>query len=312
MDSEKDRDAPDKPNNPGRRRVIGGAAAGLAVGAVAGMAGGAALAASSAPPAIPSFDGRRRFAGKVVLITGATSGIGRAAALAFAREGGKVAFCGRRENLGREIEREIRAGGGEAIYIKADVRAEDQVRRFVARAVQTFGGLNVAFNNAGITLEKPLHEYSAAEWDDVVNTNLRGVFLAMKYEIPQMLERGGGTILATASNSVRAGAYAATKHGLAGLIKAAALNYAKQGIRVNAIVPGTTNTALVRGAAGMENMPDAAWRIGAAQWGKSNVPVGRMATPEEIASFALAVASDEFPYVTGASLVIDGGGPTGG
>src|SRR5271165_6908203 len=161
---------------------------GLAAAAVAGS-----LAACSDVPgrASASVATKRRFDNKVVLITGATSGIGRAAARAFAAEGGKVGFCGRREALGHEVEEQIRSQGGEAIYIKADVRVEAEVRSFVDQVAQRYGRLDVAFNNAGITLEKPLHEYSSQQWDDVMNTNLRGVFLAMKYEIPHMLAAGG-------------------------------------------------------------------------------------------------------------------------
>jgi NAD(P)-dependent dehydrogenase (short-subunit alcohol dehydrogenase family) len=147
------------------------------------------LAACSAGRETPnasalSQPARRRFEGKVVLITGATSGIGRAAALQFAAGGAKVSFCGRREGLGQEAEVEIRSRGGEATYIRADVRDERDVQAFVEGTIQKYGQLNVAFNNAGIGIQKPLHEYSSAEWDDVVNTNLRGAFLAMKYKMP--------------------------------------------------------------------------------------------------------------------------------
>lgn len=309
-------DSKDEPSNPSRRLALG-AVGGLAVGALAGATGGVALAASATPPAPTVIDGLRRFDGKVVLITGATSGIGRAAAKAFAREGAKVAFCGRRERLGRELEREIKAAGGDALYVQADVRREDQVESFVQRTVETYGALDVAFNNAGITLEKPMHEFDSTEWDDVSNTNLRGAFLAMKYEIPRMLENGGGTILVTSSsaaNSASAGrsVYTATKAGLVGLVRSAALDYGDQGIRVNAILPGTTDTALVRGTAGMEDVPDVAWRIGAGQWGRTHVKgLKRMATVEEIAAFVVAMASPDLTYLTGSTLAIDGGTGTG-
>ena len=255
---------------------------------------------------------RRRFDNKIVLITGATSGIGRAAAIAFAAEGGKVAFCGRRENLGRQIEAEIKSRDGDALYIHADVRDESSVKAFVDQVAQKYGRLDVAFNNAGITLEKPLHEYSSAEWDDIQNTNLRGVFLAMKYEIPYMLVNGRGNIVVTSSSNAIAttekrSAYTASKRGLVGLVQSAALDYVDKGIRINALIPGTTDTALVRRVAHMEKLPDAVWEAAASVWARSHVPIKRMATPEEIAAFALALASDDFPYMTGAQMVIDGG-----
>jgi NAD(P)-dependent dehydrogenase (short-subunit alcohol dehydrogenase family) len=256
---------------------------------------------------------QRRFANKVVAITGATSGIGRAAAIMFAAEGARVAFCGRREERGREVEATIAGAGGQAMYVRADVRVENQVQAFIDRVMSRYGRLDVAFNNAGVTVERPLHEYTSQEWDDVVNTDLRGVFLAMKYEIPHMIAGGGGTILVTSSSNALAttakrSAYSAAKRGLVGLVQAAAQDYADKNIRVNALVPGTTDTELVRRAAGMEHLPDAAWHILASQWAKSHVPgLGRMATAEEIAAFALVLASDDHPYMTGAALVIDGG-----
>ncbi|MBV8216482.1 MAG: SDR family oxidoreductase [Verrucomicrobia bacterium] len=255
---------------------------------------------------------RRRFEDKIVLITGATSGIGRAAAIAFAAEGGKVAFCGRRENLGREVEAQIKSQGGEALYIRADVRDENSVKAFVDETIHKYGRLDVAFNNAGITVEKTLHEYSSEEWDNIQNTNVRGVFLAMKYEIPYMLANGRGNIVVTSSSNAIAttekrSAYSASKRGLVGLVQSAALDYVDKGIRVNALIPGTTDTALVRGVANMQNVPDAVWGAAASVWAQSHVPMKRMATPEEIAAFALALASEEFPYMTGAQMVIDGG-----
>lgn len=294
-----------------RRRVLGTAAVGAA-GLAAGLVGGA-LAAPSKPVTVVERTNRPRFAGKVVLITGATSGIGKAAAIQFAAEGGKVAFCGRRENLGHDVEQQIKRAGGEATYIRADVRVEDDVKAFVDQAVSRYGRLDVAFNNAGVTLEKPLHEYSAAEWDDVVHTNLRGVFMAMKYEIPHMLTGGGGTIVVTSSSNEistapKRGPYTASKRGLIGLVQSAALDYAAHNIRINALVPGTTDTALVRRVAGMENAPDAVWELGAAEWAKTHVPgLQRMARPEEIAAAAVTLASDDHPYMTGSALVIDGG-----
>jgi hypothetical protein len=302
-----------RPNAPiSRRTLLVGGAGATAVG-VAGLAAGIAVGAHEVPPAPPSLSPRQRFANRVVMITGATSGIGRAAAIAFAREGARVTFCGRREALGAEVEQSIRGNGGTARYFRADVRVEADMQRFADFTVAQFGRIDVAFNNAGITLEKPLHEYTAAEWDDVLHTNLRGVFFAMKYQIPVMLAGNGGNIVVTSSSNAIAtqakrGAYAASKRALVALVQAAALEYGPHNIRVNAMLPGTTDTALVRRVAGMENVPDVVWHAAAAEWARSHVPgLGRMANPEEIAEFALALASDEHPFLTGAALVIDGG-----
>jgi NAD(P)-dependent dehydrogenase (short-subunit alcohol dehydrogenase family) len=300
-------------NAPVSRRslLIGGA--GATAAGVVGLAAGIGVGAHEVPPAPRSVSTQRRFADKVVMITGGTSGIGRAAALAFAREGARVTFCGRREALGHEVEREIRAAGGTARYLRADVRIEADVQRFVDFTVAEFGRLDVALNNAGVTLEKLLHEYSSSEWDDVLNTNLRGVFFALKYQIPVMLQGEGGTIVITSSSNAIAtqskrGAYAASKRALVALTQAAALDYGAHNIRINAMLPGTTDTSLVRRVAGMEGMPEAVWHAAAAEWAKSHVPgLGRMANPEEIAEFALTLASDALPFLTGAALVIDGG-----
>ena len=307
------KDSPRNATSPpvSRRALLVGGASTAAAGI--GIAAGIGVGAREVPPAPLSISSRQRFAEKVVMITGATSGIGRALAVASAREAARVTFCGRREALGREVEREIGAAGGTARYFRADVRVEGDVQRFVDYTVAQFGRLDVAFNNAGITLEKPIHEFTAAEWDDVQNTNLRGVFFAMKYQIPVMLTGKGGTIVVTSSSNAIAsqakrGAYAASKRGLLGLVQAAALEYGPRNIRVNAVLPGTTDTALVRRVAGMEDVPDAVWHAAAAEWAKSNMPgLGRMANPEEIAEFAMTVASDGQPFLTGAALVIDGG-----
>jgi NAD(P)-dependent dehydrogenase (short-subunit alcohol dehydrogenase family) len=307
------RESTNAPNVPFSRRAVLVSGAGAAAVGIAGLAAGIAVGGHEVPPAPPSVSSRQRFTNKVVMITGATSGIGRAAAVAFAREGARVTFCGRREALGHEVEREIRDKGGTARYFRADVRIEADVQRFADFTVAQFGRIDVALNNAGITLEKSLHEYSSGEWDDVLHTNLRGVFFAMKYQIPVMLAGNGGSIVVTSSSNAIAtqgkrGAYAASKRALVALVQAAALDYSPHNIRINAMLPGTTDTALVRRVAGMENMPDAVWHAAAAEWARSHVPgLGRMANPEEIAEFALALASDEHPFLTGAALVIDGG-----
>jgi NAD(P)-dependent dehydrogenase (short-subunit alcohol dehydrogenase family) len=294
-----------------RALLIGGA--GTAAAGIVGLTAGIAVGAHEVPPAPSTVSTRRRFADKVVTITGATSGIGRAAAIAFAREGALVTLCGRREALGHEVEEGIRRAGGRARYFRADVRVESDMQRFVEFTVAQFGRLDVALDNAGITLEKPLHEYTGGEWDDVLHTNLRGVFFALKYQIPAMLAGTGGTIVITSSSNAiatqaRRGAYAASKRALVALVQATALEYGPQNIRINAMLPGTTDTALVRRVAGMEGVPDEVWHAAAATWAKSHLPgLGRMANPEEIAEFALMMASNEHPFLNGAAVVVDGG-----
>ena len=283
---------------PSRRAVLGGAAA-------AGLAALAAPAAAGAAPAGAAPSGR--FAGTVVAITGATSGIGREAALAFAKEGAKVGFCGRREELGRQVEREIRRAGGEATYVRADVRVPSQVKAFVDRVADKYRGLDVAFNNAGIHLGKPLHETSVEEWDDVHLTNVRGVFLAIKHEVPHM--RTGGVIVCTASSQAthtRPGhsAYAASKRAVQGMVRAAALDYGSKGIRVLAVDPGTTDTRLVR----PDGIPDDLWARFKQAWGPLNVyGLPRMAEAKEIASAVVSLATPEFSYLTGTEILVDGG-----
>ncbi|ONF63289.1 SDR family NAD(P)-dependent oxidoreductase [Amycolatopsis keratiniphila] len=279
----------------GRRAVLGGAAA----------AGVAMLAANTAT----AGEDRRRFAGKVVIVTGATSGIGRETAIAFAAAGAKVGFCGRREELGRGVEREIRRAGGEATYFRADVRVPEQVQAFVDGVARRYGGLDIAFNNAGIHLGKPLHEISVDEWEDVQRTNARGVFLSIKYEVPHLLKAGGGVIVCTASaqaDQTRPGhaAYTSSKRAVQGLVRAAALDYGAKGIRVLSIDPGTTDTRLVR----PPGIPDDLWARFKKAWGPLNVHgLPRMGEAGEIASAVLALASSDFGYLTGTSVLVDGG-----
>ncbi|MFD7259140.1 SDR family NAD(P)-dependent oxidoreductase [Streptomyces sp. NPDC059874] len=291
----------------GRRSVLGGAAA-LGLGSVAF---GTAAHATGARSRSRTKAGR--FQGKSVLITGGTSGIGRAALKAFALEGAHVGFCGRRAELGRQVEREIRDAGGEATYIEADVRVDAQVRGFVDRVASRYGGIDVAFNNAGIGGGKLPHEMSVEEWDDVQATNARGVFLAIKYEIPHMLKAQRGVIICTSSSAAEharpnGAAYTASKRAVQGLVKSAALAYGPKGIRLNSLLPGTTDTPFVR----PPGIPDADWAKYKQAWGPLNVDgLERMAEAEEIARAVLGLASDDFPYMTGASITVDGGSTAG-
>ncbi|MER7578600.1 SDR family NAD(P)-dependent oxidoreductase [Kitasatospora sp. NPDC097691] len=303
----------DSPAAPARRALLGASALGLAGAAAATLGAGRAQADPGERRRGAPSGQEGRFEDRTVLITGATSGIGRAAALAFAASGARVGFCGRRTALGREVEQEIRRAGGEASYFPADVRDPAQVERFTEQVVARYGGPDIAVNNAGIGSGKLLHELSVAEWDDVLNTNARGVFLALKYQIPHMLKAGRGVIVCTASSAAEqarpnGGAYTASKRAIQGLVKAAALAYGTRGIRINAILPGTTDTAFVR----PPGIPDAAWAQFKKAYGPLNVEgLERMAEPEEIARAILALTSDDFTYQTGASVPVDGGATAG-
>jgi len=244
------------------------------------------------------------FQNKVVLITGATSGIGKTSALAFAKAGAKVVISGRREAEGQAVVNEIKAAGGEATFVKADVAVEADVAALVAKTVATYGRLDVAFNNAGIELTGPIVDVNEADYRRTFDINVWGVLASMKHEIPVMLKQGGGVIINTSSvaghiGMAGASVYIASKHAVEGLTKAAAMEYAKQGIRVNAVAPAVIETDMFeRFTGGNEE---------AANYMRSLHPIGRGGRSEEIANPVLFLASDAASFITGASLNVDGG-----
>jgi len=248
-----------------------------------------------------------RFTSKVVLVTGGTSGLGRDAALAFAREGAKVVLTGRRVEAGEEAISEIRKEGGEAIFIRADVSQAPDVQASIQACVNTYGGLDCALNNAGIdgTLMVPMADYKKEVWDQVVTTNLTGTFLSMKYEIPEMLKCGGGSIVnMSAMAGLRSGrrtgaAYNATKHGIIGLTTTGAVEYAAQGIRVNAVCPALIQTPMSEATF----LKDEAMVQKAIQM----YPLGRIGRLEEVTSLVLWLCSSEAAFITGAAIPVDGG-----
>lgn len=245
------------------------------------------------------------FEGKVALVTGGATGIGKAAALAFAKEGAKVVVAGRTEVTGTEAVREIEKAGGQAIFVRTDVAHAADVRNMVDATVKTFGRLDYAFNNAGVEgteVMTDLADQSEENYDAIFNANVRGVFLSMKHEIPAILKSGGGAIV---NNSSVAGLvafpgvslYVASKHAVIGLTKNAALEYAKRGIRINAVAPAAIETPM------LDRFTEAVPKDMLA----SLHPIGRTGTPEEIAAGVLWLCSPAASFVTGHTLTIDGG-----
>jgi NAD(P)-dependent dehydrogenase (short-subunit alcohol dehydrogenase family) len=246
--------------------------------------------------------------GKVALITGGSSGIGRATAIAFAREGARVVIASRRKPSADEVLRLIRTHGGEAIWIQTDVTRAAQVQALVKRTVAAFGGLDYAFNNGGSGggRGRRVAEMDERDWDATIDGYLKSVWLSMKYEIPAMLKRGAGVIVNNSSvDGVRGypfpvgSAYSAAKHGVIGLTKSAALEYATRGIRINAVCPGWIRTKPVE--QWMKRDPKVAREILAQE------PIGRLGTPEEVAETVVWLCSDRATFVVGAVLAIDGG-----
>lgn len=248
---------------------------------------------------------------KVALITGGTSGIGRATATLFAREGAAVAITGRNEERGREVVAEIERGGGRAVFVSADVRLAEDCRRAVEETVAAFGRLDVLFNNAGVFVANDAIDCSEEEWDLQVDVSLKGTFLMSKYALPVMIAQGGGSIVNNSSGwglvgGDRAVAYCAAKGGMVVMTKAMAIDHGPQGVRVNCICPGDTVTPMEHEDAAHRGVTWEAYVASA-----SERPLGRMGHPDEVAMAALFFASDESSFVTGTALPVDGGGVAG-
>jgi len=254
---------------------------------------------------IQGYEMAEEFKGKVALITGGASGIGRAAALSFARAGAKIVIGDMTVETGEETVGMIKQSGGEAVFLKADVSKAKEVENLINTAVENYGRLDCACNNAGIEGDTiSLVDCSEENWDLILNINLKGIWLCLKYEIPQMLKQSAGAIvnISSAMGLVaheHIAPYVASKHGVIGLTKAAALEYAGTGIRVNAVCPGNTQTPIIERV--IQDHPEIAEAL------KANTPVGRFARPEEIANAVLWLCSDAASYVTGHAMVVDGG-----
>ena len=242
---------------------------------------------------------------KVAIITGGSSGIGRAAAVALAKQGVKIAIAARRAKEGEETVRLVKEAGSDGVFVKTDVANEDDVRSLVEKTAKTYGRLDYAFNNAGIEeTMTPLVDQTSDIFNQIMNVNVKGVWLGMKYEIPQMIRNGGGAIVNMSSGAGVIGIpqmaiYVASKHAVLGLTKSAALEYAKSGIRINAIAPGGVETDMLERTA-EENKQFV-------ETLKSMHPIGRIGDPEEIANAVVWLLSDKASFVLGHTLLVDGG-----
>nr|WP_295742720.1 SDR family oxidoreductase [uncultured Acidocella sp.] len=253
---------------------------------------------------MPHYD---EFKGKVALITGAGSGIGRTTAIAFAKQGAKVVVSDINPDAGAETVKKITDAGAQALFVATDVSKEDQVQALVAKAVERFGRLDIAFNNAGLTQNSaPLAAQPADTYDHIFDVSVRGVWLSMRAEIEQMLKQGSGSIINMGSMSAVVGipgltTYSGSKHAVLGLTRGAALDYAKQGIRINAVGPGTIDTPMIERFIELAGTDAVMEPIRAAH------PIGRTGKPEEVAEAVLWLASDASSFVVGHILMVDGG-----
>jgi len=244
--------------------------------------------------------------GKVAIITGASQGIGRASAIEFACQGARVAVAARSPSGCQETVRLAQEAGGQAIAVPTDVSKSGEVQRLIQVTIETFGGLDILFNNAGISIDRPVEELSEEEWNQVININLKGHFLCSKYAIPHLKARGGGVIINMSSvlgcsALPKIAAYCSTKYAILGLTQVLALELARDHIRVNALAPGSVDTALLWGNLQGEELEAARQICTEAQ------PVGYIGTPEQIAKAAAWLAKNEVDFMTGACLLIDGG-----
>jgi NAD(P)-dependent dehydrogenase (short-subunit alcohol dehydrogenase family) len=243
---------------------------------------------------------------KAAVITGAGSGIGRASALAFAREGARVVVSDIVSESGNETVNLIKQAGGEAIFIRCDVAQPQEIAALIHGTVETYGRLDCAVNNAGIAgVQATTADYPLENWQKVININLTAPWLCMKYELAQMVKQGMGAIVNMASilgttGFAQSGAYVAAKHGLVGATRTAALEYAKSGIRVNAVCPGFIETPLLQ-------QTEVGSNAQILQFIANLHPIGRLGTPEEIANMVLWLCSDAASFVTGATMIVDGG-----
>ena len=252
-----------------------------------------------------------RLEGKVALITGGTTGIGSATAELFAREGAAVAITGRNTERGEQVVETIVANGGEALFIRSDARFADQCRQAVNETLTRFGKIDILFNNAGVFHPRTIPECTEEEWDETIDSSLKGAFLMSKYVLPSMIEQGSGSIIHTSSGwgilgGDKAAAYCAAKGGLVVMAKAMAIDHGSDGIRVNCVCPGDVMTSMLHDDAAKRGMT---WDDYAA--GAKDRPLGRIGTVDEIADAVLFLASDESSFVTGEALVVDGGGVAG-